>query len=69
MPKIVYCRYPDCGNQMDCIAGILSDKCPKCLRPALWSTLPPPASSTRAYTLTLNDKRFLKSLRIDPDVD
>lgn len=66
MAKIVYCRYPDCGEAMDCIAGILSNTCPRCLRPALWSTLPLPVSSTRVYTLTHNDKKLLRSFGIDP---
>ena len=58
---LVYCSWDDCQIGY-AVSGQLPKTCPKCDRDTRWTTTPP-------YKLTVNDKRFLHSLRIDSEED
>jgi len=72
--RTLWCR--DCGIGYASLAGDVPIQCPRCeASPARWSTVAPaessgtiyPADPKRAYRLTDNDRRFLKSIRVSQD--
>jgi hypothetical protein len=63
MAAILYCRHCNTGYTT---TGMIPPVCPGCLRTGNWTTKPGPKI---AYQLTNNDKRFLKTLRIQPEDD
>lgn len=62
MSRVLYCRL--CSEPYDSIAGLVPDYCPVCQQPGAWTTEPVP---TVPYALTVNDKRFLRAIKIEPD--
>lgn len=46
------------------VAGDVPRVCPACDRDTVWSTLAPTSPRSDPWTLTENDRRFLKALRI-----
>lgn len=77
MTRPLYCRHNDCDHVHPSIAGDRPRLCPGCGRTALWSATPltPAPAQTRLpgdpkkrYVLSKTDCRFLKSLRIDPEM-
>lgn len=48
--------------------GEIPVKCPACDRVTRWTTSLPLDRPKVPFALTLNDRRFLRSLRIDPEV-
>jgi hypothetical protein len=75
MPRTIYCRHEHCGEQVDIVAGQFPAVCPGCERVAKWSTTPGNVVKERRkgprvpWDLSRNDRRFLRSLRIDPEDD
>jgi hypothetical protein len=73
---MLFCRHSNCGKPFESMAGDQPGICPFCRRDAWWSTTPGDGRNpgkprrvkpTVAFALSFNDKRFLKSLRIDPE--
>lgn len=70
MAKELHCRYEGCGHVEVRKGGMLPLVCPGCGLTAKWSSeavtentvVPRPS-----YKLTLNDRRFLRGLKIDPE--
>jgi hypothetical protein len=73
MARTLYCRHPKCGDTVDIVAGQFPAICPHCHLDAMWSTTPGNSHKERRknprvpFDLTLNDKRFLRSLRIQTE--
>lgn len=75
MARLLYCRHQDCHEAYVSDAGKQPAICPACQRAASWTAIPPhgirpaahPDDPKRPYDLTLNDRRFLRSLRIETD--
>ena len=71
MAHVVWCRYGDCGDGFEVIAGHLAAICPSCRRPARWTTVPTSSASypdpAPAYDLSYQDRRFLRQIKIDPE--
>lgn len=73
MARTLWCRH--CGDTYDSIAGTIPPICPNpdCKKSAKWSTTPGNPHKERRknprvpYELNHNDRRFLKSLRIETD--
>lgn len=71
--RLLYCRHVDCREAYVSDAGKVPAICPACTRPSSWTTTPPIvivpiyADPTTVYTVSMNDARFLRSLRIDPE--
>jgi hypothetical protein len=67
MPRELFCRYDDCRVSVVSCAGIIPVVCPGCHRSSRWSTTPRMSDHGEPmvpYEITVNDRRFLKSLRI-----
>jgi hypothetical protein len=62
MARTLWCRNPACQKPYESVAGKWPDICPKCDRPAHWTSQEP-------IRFSRNDLRFLKSIRIDPETD
>jgi hypothetical protein len=64
---ILYCRNHGCGASYGSV-GDLPVHCPTCRKPTRWSTSPPHAQvpANPALTISENDLKFLKALKIDP---
>ena len=60
---ILYCRM--CAGAYASV-GDLPLMCPSCERPTRWSTMAP-HSSGPPLPLTVEDRRWLRSLHVDPD--
>lgn len=56
-PELLWCRMCRTGYAS---VGERPELCPECKKVPHWTRTPP-------YVLSGNDRRFLKSLRIDPD--
>lgn len=70
MARELFCRYDHCGYSCWVTAGMLPLICKGCKRSAKWNTEPvaPRTSEPRVpYLISLNDKRFLRSLHIKAD--
>lgn len=73
MAKVLYCRYAECGGSVQIVAGTFPPTCPKCGKSSSWSTVPGNIIKARAkrprvpFDLTVNDRRFLKSIKIDTE--
>jgi hypothetical protein len=73
MVRTVYCRWEGCGESDEATVGQEKDVCPACGKEARWSVLPGRTIKERRknprvpFELTLNDKRFLRSLRIQTE--
>lgn len=65
MPRMLYCRH--CGFSYESHAGKILATCPHCQHSGLWSTDPTPVDETPP-ALSENDRRFLRSLRIVPEI-
>ena len=65
MPRTLYCRL--CTAAYDSVAGDQPAICPACGKAAHWSTEPPRDEPKRAWEITANDRRLLKSLKIHAD--
>jgi hypothetical protein len=74
--QTLFCRHPNCGKPFESAAGDQPDVCPACRQGGLWSTSPgdgwdatkPVCVAPQVkFELSFNDRRFLKSLRIDPE--
>jgi hypothetical protein len=74
MARTIWCRWPACLKPT-----VLKkpwqgepDTCPECKQSAMWSSIPTgterPTEDAR-LTVTFNDRRFLKALRILPPED
>lgn len=61
---ILFCKL--CGQRYASV-GELPAVCPICDRPTKWSTMAP-HSSGPPLPLTVDDRRWLRSVRIDPEV-
>ena len=61
MPPVLRCR--TCGEWYQ-VVHVVPDICPHCQNSAVWTTEGDPA---KPYQLTVNDKKFLRSLRITAD--
>ena len=61
MAHILRCR--ECGEWYQ-IVHVVPDVCPHCQKQADWRT--EGDEPIRPYALTVNDKRFLKAIRIEP---
>lgn len=67
-PMTIWCRHEDCQEPFESIAGYRPALCDKCHRVAAWATEQGVGLiGAIGFTLTRNDRRFLKSLRIDPE--
>lgn len=62
---ILYCRRQDCGAGYGSI-GEVPAICPSCGQPTRWGSSPPRAVQAPTLTLTVEDRRFLRSYKIDP---
>lgn len=60
MAQVLFCR--KCGNWY-AVQLKVPDICPNCEQSAEWSTEEP-----KPYRLSENDRRFLKSIRVAPEV-
>ena len=49
--------------------GEIPAVCPSCSAETTWTTFAPPSVPRVQWTLTLNDRRFLRSVRIAHDDD
>lgn len=47
------------------VAGDLPKVCPRCDQETVWTTLAPQSARSYDWVLNVNDKRFLRSLRIE----
>lgn len=63
-PVILYCRLRQTGYGTP---GDVPVVCPACRRETKWTTAPRSIADASALTLTAEDRRFLRSLRIDPE--
>jgi hypothetical protein len=65
MPILVFCRICSQGFQA---AGELPSVCPECHQETTWITLQRNrAEDLPPYELNTNDKKFLHSIRVEPD--
>ena len=55
-----------CAAKWEQVAGELPAICPGCQRATVWSVEEVPA---KRYALSMNDRRFLRSIKITPDED
>jgi hypothetical protein len=69
MGRRIYCRF--CANPEEIIAGVFPAKCSKCDEVGFWATEPGKGIEPKhkkaprvPFNLNLNDKKFLRSLRI-----
>jgi hypothetical protein len=78
MVRTVYCRWEDCDGSDDATVGQEKEICPACGKVARWTTVPGRKIKERRksprvpFELSHNDKRFLRSLKIqaeDPPAD
>lgn len=72
MSKLLYCKYDDCRIGYASVAGDVPSMCPACSRPAHWSTMQPEARyqpPKDPWKISVNDKRFLKGLKIRAEDD
>jgi hypothetical protein len=56
--QVIWCLHCSAGYA---VGGVLPHICPFCEQPARWTTIQP-------YHVSSNDAKFLKSIRIDPEV-
>lgn len=73
MARTLWCRWPKCLKSTTLKKSWqIPDVCPECQQSAMWSSIPTgterPTEDAR-LTVTFNDRRFLKSLRIVPPED
>jgi hypothetical protein len=62
---ILFCRLCDAGFDA---AGQIPVQCPACQRPTRWGTTPPRAQQeVDGWTLTPEDRRYLRAIRIEAD--
>ncbi len=60
MGRLLWCRL--CTERYELLGGEAPGTCPSCGQAAHWSSIEVPK---RQYMLSENDKRFLKSIRVD----
>lgn len=63
---ILYCKRPECGKGYASV-GDLPVHCPACGHETKWTTSPPYKPPVKGWAPTVNDRRFLRSGRIDPE--
>lgn len=61
---ILHCRL--CGASYGA-SGEVPLHCPSCQRPTRWGTSPPRTESDPGWQLNVEDRRFLRALRIGTD--
>lgn len=61
MARLVYCKKCDVGYAS--VGGDYPKFCPACEQPAFWTTTVP---RRKHFRLSENDRKFLRSLRIEP---
>lgn len=59
----MWCRHQDCGRAYETEKEQVPSICPSCRRMGSWTIVAPSAR----WELSYDDKRFLKSIRIDPE--
>lgn len=69
-PLVVFCRFPDCWHTYYLVASAIPTTCPGCSRQSnaleTWWTITRPEGKPTKGTISANDRRFLKSIRIQP---
>lgn len=69
-PLVVFCRFADCYRTCYLVASAIPVSCPGCSRKSKdggdWWTTERPEGKPVNGVLYENDKRFLRSLRIQP---
>jgi hypothetical protein len=68
MSRELWCRHAGCGRVHESLAGEVPRICPFCERAASWTTVPPPEDPKVEWELTPNDKRFLRSIRVNAEI-
>ena len=63
---ILYCRREGCGAGYGSV-GEVPAVCPSCQQPTRWGSSPPRAVDSFALALTDEDRRVLRSYKIDPE--
>lgn len=63
--RTLWCR--KCSHGYASVAGDVPRVCPACDQKTVWSTLAP--TTVDGWTLTLNDRRFLKAIGVEADHD
>lgn len=67
MVRTLWCRL--CSVGYASVAGDVPRICPGCDRETVWTTMAPVSDVPRfAWELTFNDRRFLKTIRIDAEI-
>ena len=65
MGRLVWCRL--CAFKLEHLGGALPDTCLHCGAMAHWSAVEVTPSPKHEWALTRNDRRLLKSFRIEVD--
>jgi hypothetical protein len=71
--RLLWCLHADCLEPFLSRQNYQPPVCPACNRPKLWATLPPrgarphPGAPKEPFTLTRDDRLFLKSYGIRAD--
>lgn len=69
-PLVVWCRFDDCFKTYYLVEAAIPPECPGCRRQSrdngVWWTVERPEGKPVKGTISLNDIRFLKSIRIAP---
>jgi hypothetical protein len=63
-PLTVWCRRPRCHVEVACV-GEFPVRCPQCGRPGSWTTFRPVTEPETPFHTSVDDKRFLSTLKID----
>ena len=65
MARVLYCSH--CQAEYFTDTGPMRSLCYICGRPTIWTTMAPVPDEPRpAWELSQNDRRFLRSIKIDP---
>ena len=67
MPLILHCRH--CQAAYRHVTGVLPESCPTCTKPADWQGISVENEPRVPYKLSLMDQRFLKGIKIQPEVE
>lgn len=69
-PVRIFCRFPDCYKTYYLVAASVPECCPECSRQSNgvmdWWTIERPEGKPTNGVVSQNDRRFLKSIRIEP---
>jgi hypothetical protein len=67
VPLVLHCRH--CQQAYRHVTGTLPDACPTCGQESDWSAVTVEHEPRVPFNLSRNDRKFLKSIRIDPEVN